>query len=188
MNVMLEANTVEVGSPQREAVSSQRATIAPAKPSRGRRGTSHSSGGSSKADPSRSQGGDSLAEQAAAAALAASLISDDESDEGWSISRPRGRSSTMESREVRRSSMTDNFDEDRERSLTGAAPDLSYDGKRGEGGGGGGDVMRDDSGEGSRTNSGWKWDFAAWHPGSKSGHGGLMKGRKRTSKSSSNSI
>lgn len=84
------------------------------------------------------------------------------------------------------------FDEDRERSLTGATPDLSYDGVGGTvavvEGGDTEHVMRNDSGEGSRTNSGWKWDFAAWHSGSKSGSGGAIKGRKRSSKSSSKSI
>lgn len=186
LNVMLEANAVEICSPQRQAVSSQRTTTVPSRPSRGRHGTSHNVDGSTKSAASQSRGGDSFAEQAAAAAaLAASLVSDDESDEGWSISRPRGFSSTMESREVRRSSMSDSFEEDRGRCLTGATPDLSYDdtpGRRGD------HVMRDDSGESSRTNSGWKWDFAAWHPGSKSGHAGAIKGGKRASKSPANSV
>lgn len=183
---MLEANGVDVGSPRGKAVSPQRLTVAPSKPGRDRRGTSHSSDGTSKAASSRSQGGGSLAEQAAAAAvLAASMITVDESDDEGAISRPRGLSSTAESREVRRSSMSENFDEDRERCLTGAAPDLNYDGTRG---GGGDHVMRDDSGGGSRTNSGWKWDFAAWHTGNKSGQGGAIKGRKRASKSPAKSV
>lgn len=185
---MLLRNTAEVGSPQREAISTQRTTTVPSKPGRGRRGTAHSSDDNLKAATSRSQGsGSSLAEQAAAAAaLAAEMMSDEESDEGWSTSRPRGLSSTAETREVRRSSTSEmNVDEDRDRCLTGAAPDLSYDGKRG---GGGDHVMRDDAGQGSRTNSGWKWDFASWHTGSKSAHGGAVKGRKRASKSPAKSV
>ena len=186
LNVMLAANTREVSTPQRGAFSTPRASTAPAKPARHRH--THSRGDDAFAATSRTHGGGSLAEQAAIAAAeaVAEMSSDDEDeDEGWAISRPRGLSSTAESREVRRSSMT-SFDEDRERSLTGATPDLSYDGKGGAITVGGGDVehvMRDDSGQGSRTNSGWKWDFAAWHSGSKSGNSGAIKGRKRPSKS-----
>lgn len=206
---MLEANTLEVVStPQRGAFSTPRAHTAPGKPARDRRGAAtHSRGDDSILPTSRTHssgggGGGSLAEQAAtAAAEAAAEISsggeDEDEDEGWAVSRPRGLSSTAESREVRRSSMT-SFDEDRERSLTGATPpDLSYDGTTGGGAVGGGGksadhvIMRDDSsGQDPRTNSGWKWDFAAWHSGSKSGSsgGGVIKGRKRASKSSSKSV
>lgn len=193
MDVMVGANTLEVGTPQRGAFYTTRAHTAPAKPTRGRRGATQSGGDNSMAATSRTHGGGSLADQAAKAAVeaAAEISSDDDAgDEGWAVSRPRGLSSTAESREVRRSSMT-SFDEDRERSLTGATPDASYDGTGGAVGGGGGieHVMRDDSGEeGSRTNSGWKWDFAAWHSGNKSGNGGAIKGRKRTSKPSSKSL
>lgn len=195
LNVMVEANMREASSPQRGAFSTPRASTAPAKPARDRRGATHSRGGDAFASTSRTHGGggSSLAEQAATAAAeaAAEMSSDDEDeDEGWAISRPRGLSSTAESREVRRSSMT-SFDEDRERSLTGATPDLSYDGKGGAvavGDGGVDHVMRDDNEQDSRTNSGWKWDFAAWHSGSKSGTSGAIKGRKRSSKSSSKSV
>lgn len=189
MNVLLEANTLEVGTPQRGKLSTPRAQTAPAKPARDRRGITHSGGdGDSTTAASRTHGGSSLAEQAAAAAFAAADLSSDDEDEGWGVSRPRGLSSTVESREVRRSSMSElNFEEDRGRCLTGAAPDLSYDGT---GGGGVEHVMRNDSGQGSRTNSGWKWDFAAWHAGnnSKSGSGGDAKGKKRASKYSSKSL
>lgn len=196
LNVMLQANTLEVGTPERAAasLSTPRAQTAPAKPGRDRRGIARSGGDGddSITATSRTHGGSSLAEQAAAAAFAVAQLSSEDEDEGWTVSRPRGLSSTAESREVRRSSMSElNFDEDRGRCLTGAAPDLSYDGTGGGIGGAGMEhVMRNDSGQGSRTNSGWKWDFAAWHTGnnSRSGSGGVAKGKKRASKSSSKSL
>lgn len=199
LNVLLQASTLEVGTPQRgpaSSLSTPRAQTAPAKPSRDRRDMARSGGDGddSTTATSRTHGGSSLAEQAAAAAFAVAQLSSEDEDEGWAASRPRGLSSTAESREVRRSSMSElNFDEDRGRCLTGvgAAPDLSYDGTGGGIRGAGGEhVMRNDSGQGSRTNSGWKWDFAAWHTGSnsRSASGGVGKGKKRASKSSSKSL
>lgn len=81
----------------------------------------------------------------------------DDGGGGGAMSRPRGHSSTMESREVRRSSLGEmSTDEERERCLTGAKPDIAAERDSWEG------EARDSSRQGGRMDASWKWDFKGW--------------------------
>lgn len=84
--------------------------------------------------------------------------SSDGDDGGGAMYRPRGHSSTMESREVRRSSVGDmSADEERGRCLTGAKPDIAAERDSWEEG-----ESRDRSRRGTRAGASWKWDFKGW--------------------------
>ena len=105
--------------------------------------------------------------------------SSDVSDGGGAISQPRGHSSTMESREVRRSSLGEmSADEERGRCLTGAKPDVMLDA-----------VERDreesetrvGNRQGARTGASWKWDYKGWTQAGGSGRtnaNGVVMGPK----------
>lgn len=84
-------------------------------------------------------------------------------EEGGRYSRPRGHSSTMESREVRRSSLGEmSTDEERGRSFTGAKRDMMLSGADGDSCEEGAGVPRNGGRPGSRTGASWKWDFKGW--------------------------
>ncbi|CBN77571.1 similar to CG7697-PA [Ectocarpus siliculosus] len=183
LNSLAQANAMDASTPQRAKVGMRKAYTAPSRPSRDRRGTPHGRTDQSSTATSRTHGDSPLSEAAAAAAVE-TAAADDENEE-LAASRPRGLSSTAESREVRRSSVNSelSYEDDRGRCLTGATPDVSYDVlgggvDRGRGGSVGEDhVMRDDAGQGAR---GWNWDFKPWNgPPSKG------RGRNRSSKAPS---
>lgn len=113
-------------------------------------------------------------------------------EEGGAMSRPRGHSSTMESREMRRSSLGEmSADEERGRCFTGAKPDMMLGVERDtrgverespEGGEGG---TRDGSRQGARTGASWKWDFKGWTQaggGGGSNTNGVVMGPKARAK------
>ncbi|CAM9506778.1 unnamed protein product [Ectocarpus sp. 12 AP-2014] len=174
---------MDASTPQRAKVGTRKAYTAPSRPSRDRRGNPHGRTDQSSTATSRTHG-DSPLSAAAAAAAVETAAADDENEE-LAASRPRGLSSTAESREVRRSSVNSelSYEDDRGRCLTGATPDVSYDIPGGGVGRGRGEsvgenhVMRDDAGQGAR---GWNWDFKPWNgPPSKG------RGRNRSSKARS---
>ncbi|CAM9100290.1 unnamed protein product [Ectocarpus fasciculatus] len=182
LNALVQTNAMEASTPQRAKVGTRKAYTAPSRPSRDRRGNAHARTDQSSTATSRTHGNSPLSAAAAAAAVE-SAAADDEEEE-MAASRPRGLSSTAESREVRRSSMNSelSYEDDRGRCLTGATPDVPYDvpggsvgrGRGGSVGVGEDHVMRDDAGQGAR---GWNWDFKPWNgPPSKG------RGRNRSSK------
>lgn len=161
-------------TPEKPSVPLARAYTAPTKHFSDRRTTRQ---GGNPPNISRthvnSRSSSSLAAAAAEAAAEAAQIGFDDDD--LAVGRPRGHSSTMESREVRRSSMSEmNFEEDRGRCLTAVRQDSLRDGGSSTGDDA---AAQDASNKGhTRSDSPWKWEFTGWSSAKRS-----SKERKKTS-------
>ena len=149
---------------------------APAK-STGDRGIDPSENDSSGTSTSKSASASTWAGAAAEAAVAFAAKADDDDD--WFLDdRPRGHSSLAETRQARRSSMSDmDFEEDRVRCMSGTtADDLCDIGIAQDDFGGVGVRGMGRGEELSRTNNSRKWEFSGWGVGTGSGSGGKGSG------------